>query len=198
MELVFVSKNLHKARQMRELLRAFPHIDLLSLNQFPHYEAPSPKHATFKDCAIALAEDAAKKLNKWTLAEESGLVVPALLGAPGIRSENYAGIDATDGENCKKLLKEMVHFTEADRSAYLECAIALSGPSGLKKCSLGVCEGIISLSERGRHGFGYDAIFIKNEYEKTFAELDECVKIRVSHQRKAFERMISVIESLGK
>ena len=196
MELVVGSANLHKVREFKDMLKAFPHLEVLSLRQFPDYALPPETGLTFKDNAIIKAEHAAKHLNKWVLADDSGLVVPALQGEPGVYSQRYAGPNATDAENRKKLLKHMQGLRDMKRAAYFECCLALASPQGLKKCVTGICEGHILEEERGRHGFGYDSLFVKNDYEKTFAELEESLKNRISHRRKAFERLATMLEML--
>jgi XTP/dITP diphosphohydrolase len=196
MEIVLATSNLHKLREFKNMLKAFSHIDLLSLNQFSDYPIPEETGITFKENAILKAETAAKALNKWVLADDSGLVVPSLNGAPGVYSARYAGIGVTDADNRKKLLKAMHNLRDLERSAYFECAIALASPTGLKKCVTGICEGHIIDEERGNNGFGYDPLFVKNDYEKTFAELDEQTKNRISHRRKALERLMTFLETV--
>jgi XTP/dITP diphosphohydrolase len=196
MELVIASQNLHKIREFRELLKSFKQIDVLSLLNFPQY-APLPDvGGAFKEIVVQKSLHAAQSLQKWVLADDSGLVVPALKGEPGTQSRYYAGEDATDAENRQKLLLKMQNLKEHERTAYFECSLALTSPDGLKKCVTGIAEGFIANEERGRNGFGYDMIFIKNEYDKTFAELEERVKIQISHRRKAFEKLIPILESL--
>ncbi|MBA2368564.1 MAG: RdgB/HAM1 family non-canonical purine NTP pyrophosphatase [Candidatus Protochlamydia sp.] len=197
MEFLLATKNLHKIREYKDLLKPFPHLEILSLHQFPDYEPPEETGGSLKEIAIFKAEHASRQLGKWVLADDSGLVVALLQGLPGIHSRRYAGEEATDGDNRKKLLEEMKNFTSQDsRSAYYECSLAISDPAGLKKCVQGFCEGSICMEERGRHGFGYDPIFIKNEYDKTFGEIDETIKNRISHRRKAFDRLVPILENL--
>jgi XTP/dITP diphosphohydrolase len=196
MQIVIASHNVHKIREFRAILKPLAGLDILSLIDFPDYHLPPETGTTFEENAILKAVDAAKHLNKWVLADDSGLVVPALQGAPGVYSARYAGPDATDAENRKKLLGEMRHLHDTLRQAYFECWIALAGPQGLKKVVRGLCEGMILDHERGGQGFGYDPIFIKHEYGKTFAEMDEATKNRISHRRKAFDRILPAIDSL--
>ena len=122
--------------------------------------------------------------------------MPAFKVIPVVKSRRYAGPDATDLENRQKLLQAMENLKDQERTAYFECCLALASPTGLKKCVEGICEGYIIQEPRGRHGFGYDPLFIKNDYEKTFAELDDAVKNRISHRRKAFERLLTFLETL--
>lgn len=196
LELVIASTNIHKVREFRTILKPFLRFDLLSLSDFPNYTPPEETGKTFEENATIKAEHAAKFLNRWVLADDSGLVVPALNGAPGIFSARYAGNDATDLENRKKLLEEIQHLMEEDRQAFFECSIALASPTGLKKCVKGTCEGSLLNKDRGGGGFGYDPLFIKHGYNKTFAELGESVKNRISHRRKALDKMLASLESL--
>jgi XTP/dITP diphosphohydrolase len=196
MKLVIASSNLHKIREFRNILKPFSHIEVLSLHQFPDYVALPEEGKTFQETALCKAEHAAKHLNQWILADDSGLVVPALNYEPGIYSQRYAGPNATDAENRKKLLKRMEGLKDLERSAYFECCLAIANYEGIKKHATGLCEGYILREERGRHGFGYDPIFVKQDYEKTFAELDESIKNRISHRRKAFERLSTFLETL--
>jgi len=99
-------------------------------------------------------------------------------------------------ENRKKLLEDMRHLTDIQRQGYFECCLALATPKSVEKCVRGVTEGMITLEERGSGGFGYDSLFIKHEYGKTFAELEEDVKNRISPRRKALDKLLLTLESL--
>lgn len=195
-ELVIASTNVHKVREFRNMLKPFGRFDILSLCDFPHYVPPEETGTTFEENATLKAEHAAKTLGRWVLADDSGLVVPALSGAPGVYSARYAGNDATDIENRKKLLEEMQSLLEEDRQAFFECAIALASPEGLKKCVKGTCEGHLLQKDRGGGGFGYDPLFVKHGYSKTFAELGDSIKNRISHRRKALDKILPSLESL--
>lgn len=196
MEIVIASTNLHKVREFRNMLHSLKSIDILSLHNFPNYIPPQETETTFLGNASIKARHAAQHLKKWVLADDSGLVVPYLKGAPGVHSRRFAGDHATDAENRKKLLKDMQGFSELERSAYFECCLILCSPEGIEKSVRGICEGFILNEERGRNGFGYDALFVKNEYDKTFAELSEDVKNRISHRYKALEKLLLMLEAL--
>lgn len=199
MEIIIATTNVHKIREIKDIFKSLCRspFDLLSLLQFPDYIPPEETGTTFKENAILKATHAAAHLNRWVIADDSGLVVLGLKGSPGVYSRQYAGPNATDGENRKKLLNEMKSFTSPNaRSAFYECCLALASPEGLKKCVSGVCDGQIIHEERGRNGFGYDPLFVKHDYEKTFAEIEESTKNRISHRRKAFERLYAYLESL--
>jgi len=196
--LVLATKNLHKVRELRSLLKEVSGLDILSLADFPTY-CPAPEEgSSFEEIAKAKALHAAKALHKWVIAEDSGLVVPALKGAPGIYSARFASKEEpSDKENRKKLLQEMLPLQEEQRSAYYECAIALASPEGIKKCVRATCEGSIAFEQKGSQGFGYDPLFIKHGYHKTFGELEESIKNRVSHRRKAFDKLLPSLLQLA-
>jgi XTP/dITP diphosphohydrolase len=197
MELVIASRNLHKIREFRNMLKPFKAIDVLSLLNFPAYVALPEEGRSFQEIATIKAEHAASELKKWILADDSGLVVPALGGEPGVCSRRYAGNEASDAENRKKLLAALQGMSDLQRSAYYECCLVLVSPDGVKKCVTGTCEGYLLAEERGRNGFGYDSLFVKNEYDKTFAELPESTKNRISHRCKAFDRLTPLLESIN-
>ena len=191
-ELVIASTNMHKVREFRALLKEFHQIDLLSLSDFPDYKPLEETGKSFEEIAITKATHAAKHLHRWVLAEDSGLSVPALGGAPGIYSARYAGTQATDLDNRKKLIAAMIHLMDEDRNAFYECCITVASPEGqIKKIAKGTCEGTILLQERGNGGFGYDPLFVKHGYNKSFAEIGESVKNQVSHRRKAIDKLLS-------
>jgi len=195
-ELVVASTNVHKVREFKAMLKNVPGIDIRSLIDFPGYVPLPETGTTFEQNAVTKATHAAAALQRWVIADDSGLVVPALGGAPGVYSARFAGDDATDADNRKKLLEQMQHLLEEDRHAYFECWVALAAPSGLKKVARGICEGTLLTKERGGSGFGYDPLFVKHGYSKTFAELEEAVKNRVSHRRKALDKIVPVLETL--
>ncbi len=196
MEIVIASHSVHKIREFRDMFKPFKHIDVLSLLDFPHYSLPEETGTSFKENAVQKALDASVVLNKWVLADDSGLVVPNLNSEPGIYSRRYAGEDATDSENRQKLLLKMKDFDHEKRHCYFECCLALANPEGLQKVVSGTCEGMITTEEKGRNGFGYDSLFQKTGYGDTFAELEESVKNRISHRSKAFSKLIPTLETI--
>lgn len=196
MKLVIASRNVHKIRELRSMLKGLRHLDIFSLIDFPQYQPPAETGKTFEQNAVLKAEHAAHSLGMWALADDSGLVIPALCGAPGVYSARYAGENATDKENRKKLLHEMRFLKDQERFGYFECCVALASPKDFKKVACAFCEGLITEEEKGRSGFGYDCIFQKHEYRKTFAELEEEVKNRISHRRKAMDKILLILESI--
>lgn len=197
MQLVIASTNVHKIRECRAILRQLRFLDILSLLDFPHYHSPQETGTTFEENARQKAMHAAQALGKCVIADDSGLVVPALKGLPGVYSARFAGNEATDKENRHKLLREMEHLVDPYRAAYFECWIVLATPQGVIKTTSGLCEGSIVNEERGNHGFGYDPLFLKYEYSKTFAEIEEETKNRISHRRKALDKILPALETLS-
>lgn len=195
--LVIASANVHKIREIKSILKGKLPFDLLSLKDFPDYVPPHENGKTFLENATIKAEHCAKTLKEWALADDSGLIVPALKGAPGIYSARYAGSNASDADNRKKLLKEMAGLEENERFAFFECCVALASPEGIKKSACANCEGKILSTERGGGGFGYDPLFEKHEYNKTFAELKEEVKNQISHRKKALDKLLPTLLSMG-
>lgn len=196
MELVLATKNVHKLREIRNILRYIKHIDVLSLMQFPDYVPPDETGETFQENAEIKAVDAARVLKRWVIADDSGLVVPSLNGEPGVRSRRYAGENATDKDNNEKLISKMAGLRDFERAAYYECAMCICSPDGVKKTVTGRCEGTLLEAPRGRNGFGYDPYFLKNDHHKTFAELSEDDKNRISHRRKALDKLATAIEMI--
>lgn len=196
MKLVIASRNVHKIRELRSMLKGLRHLDIYSLIDFPQYQPLPETGKTFEENALQKAVHAATSLGILALADDSGLIIPSLGGAPGIYSARYAGDGATDKENRRKLLQELRPYKDQDRAAYFECCIALASPAGLKKVACAFCEGTITEEEKGRSGFGYDCLFQKHEYSKTFGELEEEVKNRISHRRKAMDKILLVLETI--
>lgn len=195
MKLIIASRNVHKIREIRAILKQSFDWDIYSLIDFPKYTQPEETGTTFEENAIIKATHAASALSARVLADDSGLVVPFLNGIPGVYSSRYAGENATDKDNRKKLLKTMEGLEGEQRDAYYECCMAIAIPSGIEKTVSGRCEGTIIEQEKGGQGFGYDCIFKKYDYNKTFAELEEEVKNRISHRRKALDKVLLYLEN---
>lgn len=195
MQLIIATTNIHKIRELRSLLKPLG-FDTLSLRDFPEYIPPEETENSFKANAELKASYAAAALGKWALADDSGLVVPSLNGLPGIHSARYAGENATDRENYLKLLTAMQSMQDTQRFAYFECVISIASPEGDIKSFHGSCEGVITEEAKGRGGFSYDSVFKKHDYNKTFAELEEEVKNRISHRRKAFDKASLFLQTI--
>jgi XTP/dITP diphosphohydrolase len=197
MELVIASLNIHKIRELKAILKEYRKFELSSLIDYPSYTPPAEEGSSFKEIVELKALHAAKTLNQWAIADDSGLIVPALQNRPGIFSSRYAGLEATDAENRKKLLLEMKNLSDSQRQAHFECWIAIASPEGIQKTVCGSCEGSILHQERGSSGFGYDPLFLKYEYGKSFAEISESLKNRISHRRKALDKLHIFLSELS-
>ena len=198
MEIVIASKNLHKIREIRAILKPEYPFDYLSLLDFPEYQPPEESGETFEDNAFIKATHAASILKRWVIADDSGLVVPALGNEPGVRSARYAGETASDKENRVKLVQALDPIPENERIGYYFCALSFASPDGIQMQVKGSCEGSLLLKARGSQGFGYDPLFLKYDYNKTFAEIDEETKNRISHRRKALDKLTPTLENLLK
>ena len=198
MEIVIASQNLHKIREIRAILKPEYPFDYLSLLDFPEYQPPEESGETFEDNAFIKATHAANTLKRWVIADDSGLVVPALEDQPGVRSARYAGDTASDKENRVKLINALDPIPENERTGYYFCALAFASPDGIQMQVKGSCEGSLLLKPRGSQGFGYDPLFLKYDYNKTFAEIDEETKNRISHRRKALDKLTPALEKLLK
>jgi len=196
MDIVIASTNLHKIREIKAILKPQYPFDFLSLLDFPDYIPPEETENTFEGNAFIKATHAARTLKTWVIADDSGLVVPALGGAPGVKSARYAGERASDRENRKKLIKALDLIQENDRTGYYISVIILASPEGVQMEAKGICEGILIVNPKGSQGFGYDPLFLKYDYNKTFAEIDEETKNKISHRRKALNKLAPILETL--
>ena len=198
MEIIIASQNLHKIREIRSILKPAYPFDYLSLLDFPEYQPPEESGETFEENAFVKATHAANTLKRWVIADDSGLIVPALENQPGIRSSRYAGDFASDKENRVKLINALDPIPENDRTGYYFCALALASPNGVQMQVTGSCEGSLLIKPRGSQGFGYDPLFLKYDYNKTFAEMNEDTKNRISHRRKALDKLHGALDNLLK
>jgi XTP/dITP diphosphohydrolase len=193
--LVIATRNKNKVREFRELL-ADMRFEIRSLDDFGPIPEAIEDGATFEENAYKKALHTAKILGLPALADDSGLMVEALGGAPGVYSARYAGDKASDDDNCQKLLREMAGKT--DRRAAFHCALSIAVPSGPALTYEARCEGLLLEEKRGANGFGYDPLFLFPEFGKTFAELDSAEKHRVSHRGKALAELKAEIDKVEK
>ena len=190
MQLIVATRNAHKTREIQRILGpAFTVTDLSA-----HPEIPDIRETgkSFEENAMLKAVGASRHLPGLIVADDSGLEVDALGGAPGIFSARYAGENATDKQNVDRLLDELARTgTEKTRgSARFRCVIALARQGELLRTFEGIVEGTIVERARGLHGFGYDPIFVPRGFEETFAELPAEVKNTISHRAKAIRGLI--------
>ena len=198
--LVLGTNNAKKLRELKLLLEPYE-IELCSLAEIPDSIEVEETGKTFEENANLKSVEQAIHLRQWVLAEDSGLSVDALDGAPGIYSARYAGENATDETNNALLLEKLDGVPLAKRTAYYTCHMSLSDPLGKIhiNCEARCCGRILS-QERGSGGFGYDPLFQLQEYHTTFGELGDEVKSMISHRARAnrlfVPRLMSLIATL--
>ena len=193
MILVLGTTNAGKQQELTALLQPF-HIECRSLADFPSAVRVKETGATFAENAALKAVQQARALNHWVLAEDSGLVVEALDGAPGVYSARFAGPEASDDENNALLIERLTDIPSSRRLAYYACHATLAAPDGtVKAIAEGRCYGRITKSAHGKEGFGYDPYFIIPEYHQTFGELSPAVKGLISHRGRAIRAIIPMI-----
>lgn len=151
---------------------------------------------TFEENAALKAETIAEKLGMLVLADDSGLIVDSLGGAPGIYSARYAGDYANDQNNNALLLKNMINIPEADRTARFICVLAVATPGKETLFYTGYCKGSIATEAKGENGFGYDPLFIPRGYTETMAELEQAEKNAMSHRSEALRVLEKDIDAL--
>lgn len=195
LEIVISSRNKEKKRELKALLRGLG-IKVLDLNDFPG--APNVKETgkTFEANARLKALKIAKYTKRLALADDSGLAVKALGGRPGVRSARFAGNKAGYESNNRKLLRLLEDVPGDKRGAKFVSVVALAGPEGIKGVVRGECSGRITLSPKGRNGFGYDPVFFSPKFGKTFAELSASQKNSISHRGRALKKTRAVILGL--
>ena len=195
--LVIGSRNAKKVKEMKALITpawAPPawaaQWDVVGLDIFPNAPEPDETGATFAENARIKASEFARAIGEWVLADDSGLAVDALGGAPGVYSARYAGTHGDDAANNEKVLAELAGLPPEKRGAAFVCHLAISDPAGnIRLEAAGQCRGRIIQSLEGTHGFGYDPMFLIPEYHKTFGELPPTVKQQLSHRCRAFEHL---------
>ncbi|WP_419725774.1 ribonuclease PH [Terrisporobacter petrolearius] len=188
-DIVISTGNAHKLEEIGAILRDLDY-NIYSLKDVNLGNLDIEENGkTFEHNALIKARTVAKLTNKITIADDSGLEVDAIGKKPGIYSARYAGENATDEENREKLLKALKNTPISHRSGRFVCCIAVVFPDGKEFVVRGTCEGTIAFEEKGKNGFGYDSLFLIDNYNKTFAELPAAVKNGISHRAKALELM---------
>lgn len=193
--MVIATRNKGKTAEIRDLLKGFP-VDIKDLDNFGPIPDVIEDGETFDENAYKKASFTARILGIPALADDSGLIVDALNGAPGVHSARYAGENASDKDRYEKLLKEMQNID--NRKAAFECVISIAVPTGPALTYEGRCEGSIANKAAGDNGFGYDPIFFYPPLAKTFAELTRKEKSRVSHRGKALKELGGEFEKVIK
>jgi XTP/dITP diphosphohydrolase len=192
--LLLATTNEHKLNEFRVIFRDLP-FTLLSLRDLQIDMDVEETGTTFAENAILKARTYAQMADMLALADDSGLEIDALGGAPGIYSARFAGRETTYAERFRLLFARLQDMPLSERTARFRCAIALAEPSGYTRVVEGVIEGLITDPPRGENGFGYDPIFLVPEFGKTTAELAPVEKNRISHRGRAADLARRLLEN---
>ena len=190
------TKNEHKVAEIKPILKNL-NVHLKSISEYDDIPDAIEDGDTFEANARLKAEHYFKFLNKPVIADDSGLVVPALNGEPGIYSARYAGEKSNYALNNQKLLQKMENLRGEDRYAYFVCSVAFKDDNVILVAD-GKCEGKIIFEERGKAGFGYDPIFEYPELKQTFAEIKPELKNKISHRYLAFNEISKILNQYWK
>ena len=199
MEILLATGNENKVKELQKMLDEQASSEgwvVKSLKAFPNLVIPPEDAPDFLGNALIKARSAAKQTGLLTLADDSGLVVDALNGAPGVHSARYAGEEHNDKANNEKLLHEMLNVPMEKRTARFMSCIALVEPNGREDYAIGTCEGRIALQPKGSEGFGYDPLFLVDGLDKTMAELTMDEKNLISHRGKALKEILRKLNKI--
>jgi len=196
-KLVLATNNKGKVKELKEMLADLP-VEVLSLEAYPELAEIEENGATFEENALIKARAVAGFTGLTAMADDSGLEVDYLSGAPGIYSARFAGEPKSDEANNAKLLKELIGVPAEQRTARFRCVIAVVCPDGREFTAHGTCEGTIGFQPSGQGGFGYDPLFYVPEFGKTFAELELVTKNRISHRGRALKEAIKILKDMIK
>jgi XTP/dITP diphosphohydrolase len=198
MDIVLATRNKKKIEEIRRITAGLP-INVLSLDDFPHCPEVMEDRDTFEGNALKKAVEVSRCTGKPALADDSGLEVDALDGAPGVYSARYAP-DASSGNdprNYEKLLNDLREVPEGKRNARFVCCMALAFPDGKNEIFFGYAEGRIGWEARGKKGFGYDPVFLPEGHDRTFAEMTAEEKDALSHRGKSLGKLAEFLRSLS-
>ena len=194
-EVIIATKNPGKAREFEHIF-ASRGIEVRTLLDFPEIPDVDETGTTFEENAILKAEAVSQELGKMVIGDDSGLMVDALEGRPGIYSARYAGEPKNDQNNTNKVLSELKGLPDEKRSARFYCALAVAVPGQETITVSGTCEGRILEEQRGTNGFGYDPVFYVPEKGLAMAELSSEEKNKISHRANALKKLDVVLDSI--
>ncbi len=193
---VIATKNRGKIKEIKDFFKDTENATWVTYDAFSFFPEVVEGDRSFFENARTKARVVSEFTGLASLADDSGLVVDALGGAPGVTSSRYAGMDASDSDNRRKLLDKMSGLKSTDqRKASFVCEMVIWDPElGMVASTTGTCKGIIGFEEKGTGGFGYDSIFIPSGYNKTMAELSQVEKNRISHRGRALKKLVPLLK----
>jgi XTP/dITP diphosphohydrolase len=183
--------------KVQEFQNVLGDVELRSLKDFPELAEPVEDGDSLEENALIKARALFNHCGELSIADDTGLMVDALNGEPGVFSARWAGEDCSYSDNVQKMIREIADVPKDKRQARFETVIAIVGPDGLEALIKGVCRGVILDEARGQGGFGYDPVFYVAEFDKTFAEMTMDEKSQVSHRGKAVRALKSWLEQEG-
>ncbi len=196
MKVLLATQNKGKVKELQDLLLV-EDIEVLSLGDLGEWEDVEERGATFAENAAMKARIAAQRTGLVSLADDSGLEVDALQGAPGVYSARYAGEPKDDDKNNDKLLQELEGVPEEQRTGRFRCALVIACPTGEEYLTEGTVEGRILNERRGKEGFGYDPLFYLPDFGRTMAQLNLSQKNKISHRAQAFRQAVPILKELA-
>jgi XTP/dITP diphosphohydrolase len=195
--LAIATRNEHKLRELGRICADWP-VEWITVRShdgpWPDVEEP---HDSYVENALAKAHEVAAELGVPAIADDSGLEVDALGGAPGPRSARYAGEGASDTQNLDAILQALKGIPPGGRTARYRCVAAVAWPGGGELWAEGTCEGMLGTNPKGSGGFGYDPVFVPEGWDRTMAELADAEKDRISHRGRAFRSLRDRLASSG-
>lgn len=195
-ELLIASHNPGKVREIKEALSRLT-LRLRFVDEFHGVKEPEETGASYTENAVIKARSYAAQTGICSLADDSGLEVATLGGAPGLKSARFGGPEISDTERCKLLFSKLSEAPDEDRRARFVCVMVLADPFlGVINIADGKCDGVIAQSKAGGSGFGFDPLFVPEGFELTFAQLPFATKIRISHRAKALAKTQKFLEQL--
>ena len=193
---ILASQNKHKLEEIKEILKEFP-LEIKSMDEAGLGDLEIIEDGkTFEENSMKKAVEVMKKTNSIAVADDSGLEVDAIGNRPGVYSARFSGEGATDKKNNEKLIDMLKDIPKEERTARFVSVISVAFPDGKKMHVRGECKGLIGFEEKGSEGFGYDPLFIIEQYNKTFAELGAEVKNKISHRANALEKLQKELREL--
>ena len=195
LDIVMATRNRGKVRELRRIC-AVPGVRFRSLDQVDHPPHIRESGRTFEDNAVKKAVAVARAVHGLALADDSGLEVNALGGAPGIRSARFAGRQGNDEANNRKLLRLLEGYPASKRTARFRCVLVLASPEGVLAVTEGTLRGRVTTAPKGARGFGYDPLFLVPKLGRTTAELAAVQKNHISHRAQAGRRMRAALQRL--